>query len=155
MVSADMSSDLSGTILPSTITSTITTDLSGVIVSPPPPFSLDDLMNEHAVVLAKETVDRADATAFSNMSIDTIRPQLIAWATGGCEPLYQVASLYVNPPGTCADGVSRSHVDYFSYLIGKTIQEWLDSMTAKTVGMRFTFSHDGVSRINLLVNKAG
>lgn len=130
------------------------TDLSGApVVVEPPPFSIEDLMNAHQVVVAKENEDRALASNFANMSIDAIRPQLYAWATGGFQPLYKVNTLMLYPPATCSDGISRELVDYFLFLIGKTVEEWLNAMNAKTVGMHFTYSHDGYSRIHLYVNR--
>ncbi len=128
--------------------STSVTDVSGV-----QPFTIEELMAAHQVVVAKETVDRADASAFANMPIDSIRSQLYSWASAGFQPLYKVSTLNLSPPGTCSDGISRGLVDYFTYLIGKDIAQWLESMNAKTVGMHFTYSHDGYSRIHLHVNR--
>lgn len=133
--------------------SSLVVDVSGVVVPEVPPLSIEELMATHAVVVAKENVDRVDASNFANMPIDNIRPQLYSWASSGFTPLYKVSTLILNPPTTCSDGISRGHIEYFTYLIGKTIEEWLNSMNAKTVGMYFTYSHDGYSRINLHVNK--
>ena len=133
--------------------SSLVTDISGATPVVTPPFSIEELMAAHAVVLAKENVDRADASAFADMAIDSIRPQLYTWASSGFQPLYKVSTLTLNPPGTCSDGVSRGHIEYFTFLTGKTIEQWLSGMDAKTVGMRFTYSHDGYSRIHLHVNK--
>lgn len=142
-----MSSDISDNFV-STISTIV--DVSGAVT---PPFSIEELMAAHQVVLAKENVDRSDAIAFADMPIDNIRPQLYAWAAGGFTPLYRVSTLTLSPPATCSDGVSRGHIDYFTYLIGKSIEEWLNSMNAKTTGMNFTYSHDGYSRIHLHVSR--
>jgi hypothetical protein len=135
------------------ISSLFTTDVSGATPVVTPPFSIEELMAAHEVVLAKENVDRIDASSFADMPIDSIRPQLYTWASSGFQPLYKVGTLTLNPPGTCSDGVSRGHIEYFTYLTGKTIEQWLTGMDAKTVGMKFTYSHDGNSRIHLHVNK--
>lgn len=155
-----MSSDISANTVISTMStvslfsiSSLVVDVSGVTVPETPPFSIEELMAAHEVIVAKETADRAEASNFADMSIDSIRPQLYTWASSGFQPLYKVGTLILNPPATCSDGVSRGHIDYFTYLIGKTIEQWLNSMNAKTIGMYFTYSHDGYSRINLHVNK--
>jgi hypothetical protein len=125
-----------------------TIDASGSV-----PFSIDDLINSQEMIITKENTDRTSALAFVNTSIDSIKPHLYKWASLNFPGLYCVSTLTLNPPSVCADGVARSLVDYYLYLINMTIAEWLASMDAKTSGMHFTFSHDGTSNINLHITR--
>jgi hypothetical protein len=119
----------------------------------PVPFSIDELINSQQVIITKENADRALAVAFANTSIDSIKPILYKWASSGFPGLYCVSTLTLNPPPICSDSITRSLVDYYTYLINMTITEWLASMNAKTSGMRFTFSHDGQTHINLHITR--
>jgi hypothetical protein len=104
-------------------------------------------------IITKENTDRVLAVAFANTAIDSIKPILYKWASSGFPGLYCVSTLTLNPPPICTDGITRSLVDYYTYLINMTIAEWLASMDAKISGMRFTFSHDGQTHINLHITR--
>ena len=88
-----------------------------------------------------------------NMSIDSIKPKLYIWASIGFPSSYMVSTFELTAPATCSDGVRRTHLEYFEYLINGKINDWLNSMNAKTSGMYFTFSHNGYSCINLHISK--
>ena len=119
----------------------------------PLPFSLEDLINSCDVVLAKETTDRASVLNFINMPIDSIKPKLYIWASMGFPSSYMVSTFELTTPATCSDGVRRTHLEYFEYLMNGKINDWLNSMNTKTSGMYFTFSHNGYSCINLHISK--
>jgi hypothetical protein len=125
-----------------------------IIPSVTVPFSIDELINSQQVIIDKENTDRVLALAFVNTSIDSIKPILYKWASSGFPGLYCVSTLTLTPPSICTDGVVRSLVDYYTYLINMTIAEWLASMDAKTSGMRFTYSHNGKSQINLHITRS-
>ena len=119
----------------------------------PLPFSIKDLINSCDVVLAKETNDRASVLSFVNMSIDSIKPKLYIWASIGFPSSYMVSTFELTAPATCSDGVRRTHLEYFEYLMNGKMNDWLNSMNAKTSGMYFTFSHNGSSCIHLHISK--
>lgn len=125
-----------------------TTDASGAL-----PFSIEELINSQEVISTRENKDRAIAVSFANKSIDSIKSTLYKWASLGFPGIYNVSTLTLTPPSICADGIVRSLVDYYTYLINMTIAEWLASMDAKTSGMHFTFSHDGKSHIHLHITR--
>lgn len=117
------------------------------------PFSIQDLINAQQVIINKENEDRGNAQNFANMPIDTIKPQLYNWASIGFPGAYGVATLSLIPPSICSDGVTRQLVEYYTWLIGMSIEQWLSSMNAKTSGMFFTYSHNGSMNINLHISK--
>ena len=105
------------------------------------------------MVLAKETNDRASVLSFVNMPIDSIKPKLYIWASIGFPSSYMVSTFELTAPATCSDGVRRTHLEYFEYLMNGKMNDWLNSMNAKTSGMYFTFSHNGSSCIHLHISK--
>ena len=124
-----------------------------VEIPAPLPFSIEDLINSVDVVLSKETTDRASVLNFVNMPIDSIKPKLYIWASIGFPSSYMVSTFELTAPTTCSDGVRRTHVEYFEYLMNGKMNDWLSLMNAKTSGMYFTFSHNGYSCINLHISK--
>ena len=124
-----------------------------LLTPPPQVISLDDLMNEQTVVLAKESTDRNAVAAFINPSAASLKPALYRWAAAGFPGAYIVDTLALTPPPVCSDGMSRSLAIYMEFLMGKSISAWLSSLEAMTSGMLFTFSHDGNTRVVLHVSK--
>ena len=156
-------STISTIVAPSTI-STIVVDLSGSVVAPvitlstllsPPPsvISLDDLLNNQMVILAKESTDRNTVLSFTNPTSESLKTSLFQWATAGFQGGYVVSTLSLMPPPVCSDGMSRSLPFYMEYLMGKSIGDWLITLGTMTAGMSFTFSHNGSTQINLHVTR--
>jgi hypothetical protein len=131
----------------------IIADISGGMLSAPPPLSITDLMNSYEMKVAKEAADRAAVTTFTTLSVDGLKPALYKWAATGFSAGYVVNTLSISPPDLCIDGVSRSLTYYFEYLIGNSIQSWLQGLEGLTHGMMFTFSHDGSNTILLHVTR--
>jgi hypothetical protein len=142
--------DISGFVYPNLIVSTIIQDMSGVTSTI---ISIDDLINSHQVVESKEATDRAAVLTFTSPSVDSLRPTLYKWASAGFPGAFTVNTLTLEPPLVCSDGISRTLVFYFEYLLGTSTETWLKGLEAITQGMDFTFSHDGVSTITLHVSR--
>lgn len=134
----------------STIVAPVIT-LSTLLSPPPSVISLDDLLNNQMVILAKESTDRNTVLSFTNPTSESLKASLFQWATAGFQPGYVVSTLSLMPPPICSDGMSRGLPFYMEYLMGKSIGEWLSSLSAMTAGMTFTFSHNGSTQINLHV----
>ena len=143
--------DLSGNTVTSRFTNRLIADLSGVPVKIP--LSINDLLNSYEVTVVKETADRACVATFTAPSVDGLKPTLYKWAALGFPAGYTVSTVSLSPPALCLDGVNRTLVYYFEYLIGKTIQEWLQGLETLTDGMMFTFSHDGNMLIKLHITR--
>lgn len=126
-------------------------DLSGAPISVL--LRIDDLLNSHGTIVAKEAADRTSITAFTTPSLDTLKPALFRWAAAGFPGGFAVNTLNLAPPALCSDGVSRSLTSYFEYLYGSTFQAWLQTLEGLTEGMTFTFSHDGANVVSLHVSR--
>ena len=139
--------------VPSTISTIITPVITlSTLLSPPPSvISLDDLLNNQMVILAKESTDRNTVLSFTNPTSESLKASLFQWATAGFQPGYVVSTLSLMPPPICSDGMSRNLPVYMEFLMGKSIGEWLETLGAMTAGMTFTFSHNGSTQINLHV----
>lgn len=105
------------------------------------------------MIIEKENNDRGTALAFANMSVDQIKPQLYLWAGYNFPDGFPVASLDLNPPAVCSDGVVRDLVEYYCWLISMSIPFWLMTMNLKTSGMFFTYSHNGNTTITLHITR--
>jgi len=144
--------DLSGNIVTSTFTSTFIGDLSGVHIKVP--LSINDLLNSYEAIVARETADRVSVTSFTLPSVDGLKPELYKWAAAGFPSSYSISTLSLSPPSICSDGVNRTLLQYFEWLLGKQIADWLHSLDEITDGMIFMFSHDGSSKITLHVTRS-
>lgn len=135
---------------PSAIIPIITEDLSGTKVRI---LSIGDLLNSHEAVSTKEAADRQTVQAFTNPSMDNLRPALYRWASIGFPGAYPLNTVSLTPPSLCADGVSRRFIQYFEYLYASPIEVWLQSLDQMTDGMIFTFSHDNIGSLTLHVTR--
>jgi hypothetical protein len=141
-------SDLSGVL-----------DLSGVsnyLFNPQPPkpyiVSLEELLASHSVVTQKESADRSTVQAFLIPHEDDIRPKLFEWAAAGFPTIYTIQSLFLTPPVTCGDGVSRNVIQYMEYLTSKTITQNISTLQGKMPGLEVTMSHSA-NRVSLHVSR--
>ena len=93
------------------------------ITEAPQYATLDELMASHAVIAAKEAVDRNALVSFFNPDREQFRIQLFQWASAGFPDLYIIKEISLTPPNTCSDGVSRDFYSYVRYLIEITNSE--------------------------------
>lgn len=114
---------------------------------PPPPVptiaTLDELMASHAVLVAKETADRAALTPLTAPTPEAYRPQLFAWAAAGFPAIYVVQSFNLTPPNICSDGVTRDAVNYAWYLLGVEIGGILANIQSLLTGITVSYSFEG------------
>jgi hypothetical protein len=116
-------------------------------------ITFDDLLNSHAVAIAKEDSDRSTVVTFTTVSADSLKPNLYKWAAAGFPGGFIVDTISLTPPPVCSDGITRSLTLYFEYLLGTPIATWLQNLETLTKGMMFTFSHNGTSNIVLHITK--
>jgi hypothetical protein len=113
-------------------------------VEPPNIATLDELMQSHAVVLAKEAADRASLAGLMNPTRDQYRPQLFQWAGLGFPPIFIVQVFEVTPPTYCSDGVARDVMNYLNYLlIPSSLDSALDTIRSLMPGISVSFSFLG------------
>ncbi len=117
-------------------------------------FSIDDLINSQEVIEQQENEDRLKVQSFINPSYEQLKPIFLQWAKQGFPSVYPVNTLKLNAPSTCSDGQSRTFPVYIEYLLNKTMESWLEELSSKANGMKFTFSHSGGNTITLHVSRS-
>ena len=123
-------------------------------VEPPSIATLDELMQSHMVVLAKEAADRASLAGLLNPIREQYRPQLFQWAGLGFPPIFVVQVFDVTPPTYCSDGVMRDAMNYLNYLlIPSSLDSALDTIRSLMPGISVSFSFLG-NTLRIHVSKA-
>jgi hypothetical protein len=107
----------------------------------PTTLTLEDLLNDQSLVLAKEQSDKSLLDTIGNQGIETLRPILLEWILKGRPPVFPILSLDIHPPTRCSDGEVRSLTDYIQFCSGKTINEHVDLLQAKLPDIRVTFAN--------------
>ncbi len=123
-------------------------------VTPPPPdiISLDDLLSDIQVLTAKEQTDRTSIEAIGNLTTFSLRPRLVEWALNNFNSLFEIYSVGIDIPNVCVDGVKRDLREYIPYLTGKTLDEYIEILNPKFVGMTVTYGYFG-NTIKLFLTK--
>jgi hypothetical protein len=123
-------------------------------VEPPSIATLDELMQSHTVVLAKEAADRASLAGLLNPTREQYRPQLFQWAGLGFPPIFVVQVFDVTPPTYCSDGVARDVMNYLNYLlVPSSLDSALDTIRSLMPGISVSFSFLG-NTLRIHVSKA-
>ena len=123
-------------------------------VEPPNIATLEELMQSHAVVVAKEDVDRQSLTRLITPTRDQYRSQLFQWAGLGFPAIFIIQTFELTPPTYCSDGVRRDLVEYLNYLIiPNTLDSVLDTIRSLMPGILVSFSFLG-NTLRIHVSKA-
>jgi hypothetical protein len=130
---------------PMMIASTFSEQLPDII-------GLDDLLNDIQVLTAKEANDKSLLETIGSLTTFQVRPKLVEWALGGFKTGYEIHSITITPPQVCVDGVSRDLRQYIEYLIGKTLDDYIDTLNPKFIDMDINYAYFG-NRIAILVSK--
>jgi hypothetical protein len=123
-------------------------DISGTTFPlPPPTLTLAEILAAQEVLAKREADDKAKLEAIGQISIDTLRPKLIAWAVAGFPNNYVIHDLTILPPATCSDGVGRSLADYIGFCSGKTLSQHIAPLQAvlPDITVAFTYTSPVIS----------
>ena len=113
-------------------------------VEPPSIATLDELMQSHAVVIAKEVADKQSLSILVNPTRDQYRPQLFQWAGLGFPAIFIVQTFEVTPPTYCSDGVARDAMNYLNYLLApSSLDSVLETIRSLMPGISVSFSFLG------------
>jgi hypothetical protein len=124
-----------------------------VTVEDPQIVTLEELMQSHAVVLAKQEADKQALTGLTNPLREQYRPQLFQWAGIGFPSTFIVQSFEITPPNVCSDGVTRDPMAYLQFLLSPTtFDEVLDKIRTLMPGILVSFSFAG-STLRIHVSK--
>lgn len=110
---------------------------------PPPPdvLTMDDIMNDHDVVLAKEQADKVLIESIGTTHVLSLKPTFVEWYSKGCPPAYPIMLITIVPPSQCSDGVSRSLPEYIEFCSGHSIQHYAGMLQAKLPDIRVSFAN--------------
>lgn len=120
-------------------------DISGISLPPPPPdiLTLSEILNDHALVVAKEQADGDALRAIGTTSVLGLKPVFIEWASLGCPDNYPLLKVTVTPPSRCSDGVVRSLPEYIDFCSGTTLPALIGQLQAKLPDIRVSFANVG------------
>jgi hypothetical protein len=123
-------------------------------VPPPPPpdiLTLDDLMNEQAVITAKEQADKTLLETIGTQSVTSLRPKLVEWVLKGKPSAFPLLGLDIRPPSRCSDGEVRGLADYITFCSGKTLDEHVGLLQAKLPDIRVSYANvNGITTIMVI-----
>ena len=121
------------------------TTMGAYSTEPPPPdiLTLDDLLADHDLVLAKEAADKSRLDSIWGQPVQALKPKLLEWVMKGKPDGFPILELMIVPPAACSDGVARSLSDYISFCSGKTIQEHVALLQAKLPDIQVSFANFG------------
>lgn len=104
-------------------------------------LSLDDILNDHSILVAKEAQDKATLDQIGSQHVSALKPKLVEWVGAGKPNAYPIMILDIQPPATCSDGVSRGLSDYITFCSGKSIEEHVAMLQAKLLGMSVSYAN--------------
>lgn len=120
---------------------------AGTGMPPPEPvpdfLSLDDILSDHEIIMAKEEADRVLLDQIGSQHVLVLKPKLVEWVGRGKPHAYPVMMLNIQPPAKCSDGVERNLTDYITFCSGKSIEEHVGLLQAKLTGMSVSFANIG------------
>jgi hypothetical protein len=115
--------------------------------------SFEDIMNDHATVLQRETDTTSLLTAqILNVNVSSLKPKLLEWASLKFPAIFPVLTVPVDVPQVCSDGVTRSIQPFVEFCIGMPLSEVLTSLSTKLIGMDVSYSYTN-SSISIHVSK--
>ena len=119
----------------------------------PDVLTLADLMDDHAVVVAKESSDKSLLETIGVQNVSGLKPVLVEWFMKGCPNAYPILSLNIQPPTKCSDGVVRSLSEYIEFCSEKPIQDHVALLQVKLPDMVVSFANIG-GNTTIVVSKA-
>ena len=123
-------------------------------VEPPNIATLEEIMQSHAVVVAKEAADRLALSGLVTPMRDQYRSQLFQWGGLGFPAIFIIQTFEVIPPTYCSDGISRNSVEYVNYLIiPNTLDSVIQTINSLMPGISVSFSFLG-NTLRIHVSKA-
>jgi hypothetical protein len=121
-----MSEDIPEVVIPSVVPVTV---------------SIADIMNDHSVVVQRESDSNALLTSqLLSVAAPSFIPALLQWASLGYPPIFPILRIQVDVPEICADGVSRQTQQFVEYNLGMPLSEVVASISTKLLGMDVSYS---------------
>ena len=117
-------------------------DSSGTSTGPTYIVTIDQLLSLQQVIANQEATDTANLQAiFVTPAEPMFQTQLTTWATLNFPASYPIASIQINPPSVCSDGVSRNYIDYSLFCLQATSFDLLVSqLQPQFVGILLSYT---------------
>jgi hypothetical protein len=100
-------------------------------------------MASYGAIVNKEADDKKTVSLLLNENRESLRVPLFQWAAAGFPGSYIVQSIAIDTPSICSDGVSRNFMEYFNYCLGKDLNDVLNDIRSKMVGIGLSVSIEG------------
>lgn len=123
------------------------------ITSSPYIITIDELTTTQGAIIQKEIADKQALFDVFQPNQDTLKNRLVIWASLGFPSDWVVFTAKTDTPVVCSDGQVRSYYDYVLYLLGQSIQSFLDILNSQVLGVCFNFFLRDVNTIGLNVSK--
>jgi hypothetical protein len=121
-------------------------------VEPPHIVTMDELMASLGAIVTKEAVDKQTASILLHETRETLRAPLFQWAAIGFPDVWVVQTFTLDPPPMCSDGAVRGVQEYFNYCLGRDINDVIEDIRSKMVGVSLSISFQG-NTLRLHVSK--
>jgi hypothetical protein len=112
-------------------------------IEPPHIATIEELMASYGAIVNKEADDKKTVSLLLNENRESLRVPLFQWAAAGFPGSYIVQSIAIDTPSICSDGVSRNFMEYFNYCLGKDLNDVLDDIRSKMIGIGLSVSIEG------------
>ena len=88
------------TVTEPTVTETTPTQpvTETTVTEPPPPITIDDVINSVECIKVKENKDKATLESIGNTSNEELKTKLIQWGTVGLPDVYVILKIVIEPP---------------------------------------------------------
>jgi len=107
-------------------------------------ISLDSLMNDHAMLLQRESNMKSFLTdQLINVSAASLKPTLLQWAISGFPSAFVLLKLPINPPEVCSDGVSRTVSQYIDFCMGTDAPQVYLALSSKLPDIMVSYATIG------------
>ena len=124
---------------------------------PPQPdciLTIDDILSTAEAIQSKEAADRTVLDELINVDTMDLKNRLLTWGSLGCPTAHTLYTLQLNCLERCSDGVSRTLLDYITYLNPTfSIVDTLAVLETRLPGMTLSYSYTTTYALCVHVSK--
>lgn len=115
--------------------------------------TLEELLSTQGAIIQQESDDKTSLLYVFQPTANTLKTQLVVWASIGFPANCVVFTAQINPPPACSDGHIRAFYEYVLYVLGSPIQPFLHALNSQVPGVTFNFFLKDVNTIGLNVSR--
>jgi hypothetical protein len=119
-----------------------------------PILSIDEILSTAEVIRSREESDRTVLQQLTNVDTLDLKNRLLIWGSLGCPTAHTLYTLQLNYLDRCSDGVSRTVLEYISYLNPTfSIVDTLAALEMRLPGMNLSYSYTTTYALCIHVSK--